>query len=943
MDRAASDEKIPVIVVLEDQVDLNLALASVAGLSSKDRRSVARTELRDLADRTQAPLLSFLQSEEAAGRVSQLRSLWVANGILLDAVPATIEELSQKPGIRSLIWDPPIAAEHAHDEIFERGPVGAAEIEAMRRGTELWQLENINAPQTWDRGYEGEGIIIAVQDNGVDRTHADLAGHMWNNDGEIPNNGIDDDNNGYVDDTWGWDFANGDNDPMPAPSGASRDHGTKCAGNAAGDGTEGTRTGVAPKALVMACFVSSWGQNIEGIQYAIDNGAHVISMSRSQKWRFSPKPDYDWWRSVTDGILLTGIHHANSIGNEGDNPGTDPIPFNISAPGSNPTPWAHPEQVQAGVSGITSGCGAITESDGWASFSSLGPFAWEDIGANWPEYPFEMREEYRDYPWSGGMPGLIKPDVMAPGSGTISILIGGGYGGFSGTSSSTPHIAGSMALILGAYPEITPEEMAMVLQTTAVDLGPAGKDNQFGAGKVDCLAAAILAEQMNDFGSLAGVVRDADSGDPVPGVRVEAVGTGFSVVSNENGLYSLGLPAGDFDIRAETFLFETFETSVTITAQEQFGLDIDLNALPSSSVMGTVRLENSPLTLSGVTVTVLDTPLDPVSTGLGGSYQIPALPIGTYTLVAERFGYETAQADIEVVEGESTVQNFNLAVALAAYNMEVDPGWTVGASDDDATTGVWERVDPNGTGAAPEDDHTPQPGTDCWVTGQGSPGGADGENDVDGGTTTLTTGDFNVSTSSDPVVSYWYWYSNNAGTAIDDEWLVEISDDGGSNWTELLRTTESATEWKLHEFAIADFVETTDEVRIRFVASDLGEGSIVEAGIDDFQVFGGLEPASTPTAASVVAHLKAFPNPTTGHAQVRFALTESRPVNIRVYDVGGRQVRELANGSESLDAGEYDWAWDGRDEEGRELGSGVYFFRLDTGDQVQTKSIVVTK
>ena len=66
-------------------------------------------------------------------------------------------------------------------------------------------------------------------DTGVDYTHPDLAANIWTNPGEIPGNGIDDDNNGYVDDVHGYDFVNGDPDPMD-----DRYHGTHVAGTIGG-------------------------------------------------------------------------------------------------------------------------------------------------------------------------------------------------------------------------------------------------------------------------------------------------------------------------------------------------------------------------------------------------------------------------------------------------------------------------------------------------------------------------------------------------------------------------------------------------------------------------------------------------------------------------------------------------------------------------------------
>ena len=104
------------------------------------------------------------------------------------------------------------------------------------------------------------------------------------------------------------------------------------------------------------------------------------------------------------------------------------------------------------------------------------------------------------------------------------------------------------------------------------------------------------------------------------------------------------------------------------------------------------------------------------------------------------------------------------------------------ATGDNATTGVWTRVNPRGTLAAPEDDHSPS-GTLCWVTGQGNLGGGLGDADVDNGRTTLLSPVLDLSGLDDPVVSYWRWYSNLLNGVVDDAFQVDVSFNGGSTWT----------------------------------------------------------------------------------------------------------------------------------------------------------------
>ena len=175
-------------------------------------------------------------------------------------------------------------------------------------------------------------------------------------------------------------------------------------------------------------------------------------------------------------------------------------------------------------------------------------------------------------------------------------------------------------------------------------------------------------------------------------------------------------------------------------------------------------------------------------------------------------------------------------------SMEQDQGWTVGAPSDTATTGIWTRVAPNGTVAAPGIDHS-EVGSQCWVTGQGSNGGGQGENDVDGGATTLFSPvmDLGALGSDTVLIEYWRWYVNGTGaTPYTDPWLIEISGDL-VNWVTVEQVgpqngPDTNGGWILHSFDPAPLIPLTSTVQLRFIAADQNEGSIVEAGIDDFRV-----------------------------------------------------------------------------------------------------------
>lgn len=84
-----------------------------------------------------------------------------------------------------------------------------------------------------------------------------------------------------------------------------------------------------------------------------------------------------------------------------------------------------------------------------------------------------------------------------------------------------------------------------------------------------------------------------------------------------------------------------------------------------------------------------------------------------------------------------------------------------------------------------------------------------------------------------------------------------------------------------------------------------------------------------------------FPNPLRGQATVSYTLPRTSPVNLDVFDIGGRLVTRLV--TENQSAGDHQVTWDGRDEAGNVLPSGVYVSRLTTSRGVATKKIVVTR
>lgn len=170
---------------------------------------------------------------------------------------------------------------------------------------------------------------------------------------------------------------------------------------------------------------------------------------------------------------------------------------------------------------------------------------------------------------------------------------------------------------------------------------------------------------------------------------------------------------------------------------------------------------------------------------------------------------------------------------------DTDGGWAGAAAGDTATLGRWERAAPEGTAAQPDSDFSPA-GTRCWITGAAA-GSTAGANDVDNGFTTLLSPVLDLSGAVDGIVSYRRWYSNAATSSEPHADVFDVSITNNLvNWIPVERVGPSGPDagggWRYHEFHIRSFVYPSSTVQIRFVASDLGGSSTVEAAIDDVQI-----------------------------------------------------------------------------------------------------------
>ncbi len=494
---------VPGYAVMSAQLSAEDLAPVTRGLTPRARRPAVAAALKEHATQSQLAVRALLAAGEARGQVRNVRVLWIGNAVIFEAQPAIYARLARLSGIDRVRLVAALTAAEQQDV----APVPAAVPAALAPPPAALappfppvepNIVQLQAPQLWDIGHTGQGILIGNIDSGIWWTHPDLVNRIWSNPGETLN-GLDDDGNGFVDDLRGWDFATNNNDIT-----ATDPHGTSVAGIAVGDGGGGIRTtGMAPGATMLGCQIGTEAHYWLAQQYCLDVGVDVITSSYSYKWPNTP--DYHLHRQICAMELAAGIIHANSIGNQGLITISYPIPFNVATPGNCPSPFDHPALVDGGRTSVLACGGIVLPDDSLYSQSGLGPSAWEDLLLYKPSYPFTQDPAFWDYPYggfAGGQPGLIKPDLMAYALNVVTASIGTGYSfNFGGTSAATPHVGGALALLRQVQPEALPRHLAGALELTAVDLGAPGKDNVYGAGKVAAFDAArrlLLLNRVDD-------------------------------------------------------------------------------------------------------------------------------------------------------------------------------------------------------------------------------------------------------------------------------------------------------------------------------------------------------------------------------------------------------------------------------------------------------------
>jgi len=355
-----------------------------------------------------------------------------------------VDQISMDEMLQILAHDPlvievrdvPLGKIHA--TVFPNDPLFSYEWGLHNYGQTIEGQEgyfdaDIDAPEAWYYVQGRSDIVIAILDTGIDLNHEDLKNKLWINTKEIPNNGIDDDFNGFIDDYYGWDFVNNDNDPSDDHI---LSHGTHVAGIAAAEtnnnkGIAGVNWYV--KLMPLKILDDNGGGSFEdlekGIRYAVNNGAKIINLSLAST-DTDIGVEYQIREAYNKGVVI------------------------VAAAGNEDRSVCFPARLSQVIA-----VGATDNKDHrW--------YEREGVGSNYGE----------------------ELDLTAPGKDIYSTIRNNSYGYKTGTSMSAPFVSGAVALVLSKYPELTPEKVREHLMLTADVLGPPGSP-YYGAGRLNIYKA----------------------------------------------------------------------------------------------------------------------------------------------------------------------------------------------------------------------------------------------------------------------------------------------------------------------------------------------------------------------------------------------------------------------------------------------------------------------
>ncbi|TWD73125.1 Tol biopolymer transport system component [Kribbella amoyensis] len=591
--KRSADGRIEAAVILGP----DLTVPTAPGARSAARQQVP-AELEAAAQETQQPVLDTV---EAHGD-EVISTFWLKNMVLVRAKPDTLDALAGIALVDRIIPNFEFTTP-------EQTPARTAAAEDV-----TWGLAKIGADRVQtERGLTGDGVRVAVLDTGIDITHPDLAGKLVSADAADP------------DHPGGWlEFGAGGEPVHSAPHDSSY-HGTHVAGTIAGGDASGTRIGVAPDAELMAGLVipngsGSLAQVIAGMEWALapydadgrptGEPADVVSMS------LGAEGYEDEMIEPVRNLHRAGVFPAFAIGNE-------------CLPGGSSSPGNVYESVSVGATDVND------DVPDWSCGGTVHRTDWIDAPAEWPE-------------------SFVVPDISAPGVDVYSTLPDGGYGLLSGTSMATPHVSGTVALMLQARPDLSVDDALDILAGTSIsdDRYGAVPNDRVGRGRIDALAAVTEAGLQS---GIRGVVTDKKSRKPLGGVTV-TLSSGREVTTDAAGVFELRVAPGTYRFDLARFGYQDGSASAQVQADRLTAVRIELDRTRWGTISGRVTYGPTGSTVPGATVTVQGVPDQLVATtARDGRYTIRDVPEGRYQVVANAPGISRTPATSVVVRNQGRV------------------------------------------------------------------------------------------------------------------------------------------------------------------------------------------------------------------------------------------------------------------------------------------------
>ncbi len=981
-----ANDMIPVLMIYHDPVRIDNLTLDLDRLSPDKRRKSVLEALKKKNRKLQTNALVILDDPDRNEEVKNVRHLYLASAISFEASRTTVEALGMLNDRATLYFD----RSYDFTSGTQRVETPGQKI-ALDRADTVWSVKWIDADRVWNElGYTGNGVVVGHIDSGVYLTHPDLANQIAVNTGEIPGNGIDDDGNGYIDDYRGWDFGDVDNNPNDDASGAG--HGTHTAGTVVGDGSNGTHTGVAPGAKILPCKVANsagemtFGSIWEAEQYCAERGVRVITMSLGAAGEF-PASYMRTERVIGDNLRGAGIIFFNSAGNE--HYSQDP-PVEIGLTARVPSPWTDAGVAYSHTSGVVSVGGTGFRNNAMYSSSSRGPAKWDNV------------DPYNDWPYNPGI-GLIKPDISAPGVNVNSTTIPSGYSGdsWSGTSMACPHAAGVAALMLEKNPSLSPAGIDSLLQQTALDLGVAGKDNDFGAGRIDAYAA-VAATPLTMYADLhqTRILPDPD-GDAVldPGQtsniafelqnashvvdavnvtgKLAVVANPYVTVNDQDGTFSdvamnggLGDNLGDpFGLTVAAGAPQGYEFVMMLTVLTDTGFERTFD-IPWYVGLPDWRTHDK----GGIYLTVTDQGIIGYMSqegaegdgmgliGSGSGLFVGSFWAGTDVNYICNRDYAGVYPNLETFEWETTTTpNGRVKDITDASDEQVysaifsDSGHAspkplaveqTSYAYADGPDNKFVIIEYNLTNGGPTAITSLYTGIFCDFD-IGDSGANVGSSDADHNVTYINAGAetgpyFGIALLGDADTATNLTLINNPDYVYPNSAIEDGMKMRHLRGTISLPTAADADDWSAltSKMVSLDANGGTATVAYALVyGSDLADLlANVEAANE---AYSPASPVSGETPRKLVKLAQNHPNPFNPSTDIKFSISRQGHVELAVYDLSGHKVRTLV--SDTREAGDYRVTWDGRDDTGGQASSGLYFYRLTTNGKTISRKMTLVK